>query len=424
MCYLVVILSVISAMKLTQEIVDQWLESAWRDGFNKGVNGEDNLPDFKSLMPSVKTTYEESSKLPFNPSKCEARVLKDGYGVQCSRSPFGDGCLCKTHQKKFDGLADGLDIPFGRYNKERPTHSLDLPDGGNKIAWHDTKLCRSSPDKSSTKGPKLKVGELRDYLSTRIPNENFKGMKKSELKDLYDKEKERELQEDSRSDDSSESNEDTQDEDTREPETPVDKVEGNVVESVKEKVEELIGKVEKAEEPVEDAEEPVKKVEEPVEDAEEPIEDAEEPVKKVEEPVEDAGEKKLEEKVNSGMGTLVETCPKSKSDFVKLFKKLGIDDSDLSGVRAYKLKYTEFLKEEEENGEETEDMSDEDADDLDEDKSSFDKIDFEGVEYLEDEDSGKLYNTKFKLVGEWNANCDDIIWISDKFKGEHEDKSC
>ena len=409
-CYLVVILSVISTMKLTQEIVDQWLESAWRDGFNKGVNGEDNIPDFKSLMPSLKTTsFEESSKLPFNPSKCEARVLKDGYGVQCSRSPFGDGCLCKTHQKKFDGLADGLDIPFGRYNKERPTHSLDLPDGGNKIAWHDTKTCRSCSDKSSTKGPKLKVGELRDYLSTRIPNENFKGMKKSELKDLYDKEKERELQEDSTSDDSSESNEDT-----HESEKPVDKVEENIVESVREKVEKL---VEKVEEPVENAVESVKKVEEPVENAVEPV-------KKAEEPVEDVEEKKLEEKVNSGMGTLVETCPKSKSDYVKLFKKLGIDDSGLSGVRAYKLKYTEFLKKEEENGEETEEMSDEDADDLDEDKSSFDKIDFEGVEYLEDEDSGKLYNTEFKLVGQWNANCDDVNWISDKFKSEHEDKSC
>ena len=55
-------------MKLTQELVDSWLELAWRDGFKKGVDGDDTIPDFKDLLPSdnVSSSFEEQSKLPFN----------------------------------------------------------------------------------------------------------------------------------------------------------------------------------------------------------------------------------------------------------------------------------------------------------------------------------------------------------------------
>ena len=100
---------------------------------------------------------------------------------------------------------------------------------------------------------------------------------------------------------------------------------------------------------------------------------------------------------------------------------MGIDASGLAGVRSYKQRYEEYL---EAKAEETEDMSDEDPDDLQEDKSSFQKIDFEGVEYLEDEDTADLYNTSGKKVGKWNEDCDDIIWESPEYKEEHEQKSC
>ena len=177
-------------MKLTQAVVDQWLESAWRDGYAKGVDGRDDLPDFASLKPEApkpeKSSFEEISKLPFKPDKCCARILKDGWGIQCTRS-FMDGCVfCKTHQKKFDGLEEGLDVPFGRFNEERPTHSKDKKEG-NKIAWADTKPSK----KGKTPSKSLKVGEMRDFLSTRIPNENFKGLKKADIRDLYEKEKEK-----------------------------------------------------------------------------------------------------------------------------------------------------------------------------------------------------------------------------------------
>ena len=64
-----------------------------------------------------------------------------------------------------------------------------------------------------------------------------------------------------------------------------------------------------------------------------------------------------------------------------------------------------------------------DADDLEEDHSDFDTIDYEGVEYLEDEKSGNIYNTKYVLVGRWNDMMDGINWVDEKFKLEHEDKS-
>lgn len=377
-------------LKLTQEFVDSWLELAWRDGFRKGGDGDDTLPIFKDLLPKeLPSDFAHQSQLPFNPSKCEARILKDGYGIQCSRSPFGEGCLCKTHQDKFDSLADDLDIPFGRYNKERPTHSLDRPDGGNKIAWHDTKQERVS---RSSKTPTMKVGELRDYLSTRIPNENFKGMKKAELKELYEKEKAKELHSDSDEEKPGEKGED-----------PVE---------------------EKLENPVE--EKPEEKQEVAVEksqiDSTNAIDEAKRNCGDRLEKLEEKEHSDISEKVSSAEGTLVDTIPRTKSEYVKLFEKLGIDSDGLSGIRDYKQRYEKYLKEKEE---ETEDMSDEDAgDDLQEDKSSFQKIDFEGVEYLEDEDTADLYNTAYKKVGKWNDDCDDIIWESSEFKEEHENKSC
>ena len=36
-----------------QLLVDAWLELAWRDGFLKGQDGRDDLPDFMAMCPSV-----------------------------------------------------------------------------------------------------------------------------------------------------------------------------------------------------------------------------------------------------------------------------------------------------------------------------------------------------------------------------------
>ena len=96
-----------STIHFTPEFIKA-CEEIWRDGFNKGVNGEDELPDFKVFFNDTNTklkeepSYEELEKLPFNPSKCEARVEKFGFAIQCTRTPFGSGCLCKIHQNMLD----------------------------------------------------------------------------------------------------------------------------------------------------------------------------------------------------------------------------------------------------------------------------------------------------------------------------------
>ena len=107
--------------------------------------------------------------------------------------------------------------------------------------------------------------------------------------------------------------------------------------------------------------------------------------------------------------------PQTLTGYKELFDKLNIDHSDLKGKRAFKEKYDEYIIEQQN---ETEDMSEDD--DLIEDQSSFDEFQFEGIDYLEDNDSAKIYNTKHVFVGAWNVDCDDIIWESDEFREQHE----
>ena len=176
------------AGKLTQKIVDQWLEAAWQDGKAKGEAGSDDKPDFKALDPrgssdpTKKADPAEAAARPFDAAKCSARIFNHGHGSQCSRSHLEDSetRLCKMHHEMFLKLPEGKDIACGRYNQARPTHSLDK---GDALAWVDTKAAREP----SKKAPKLKVGELRDYLATRIPTETLKGLNKAELQVMYDK---------------------------------------------------------------------------------------------------------------------------------------------------------------------------------------------------------------------------------------------
>ena len=63
---------------------------------------------------------------------------------------------------------------------------------------------------------------------------------------------------------------------------------------------------------------------------------------------------------------------------------------------------------------------DEDEDEIQEDKSSYVEIEFEEVSYIEDEDTGDIYNFKYQKIGKWNDDSDDIIWSSPEFKTAHE----
>ena len=392
-----------STIRFTPEFIKA-CESLWRDGFDKGVNGEDNFPDFKSFFVDTNSkikfkeepSYEELEKLPFNPSKCEARVEKFGFAIQCTRSPFQGGCLCKTHQNMLNKLPEGKDIRYGRFNQPRPDVTLDK---GEPIKWGPKKV--RSKNKPQKNQPKLKVGEMRDYLSSRIPNTVFKDMKKKELTVLYLKE----LEKDNSSSD--EEGKITQSESPTNSPKSEKHDENNIYDSSQEE------NSEDSEQP-EDSEKP-EQPEQSEEQSEQP-EDSEKP----EQP--EKSEEQSEEPEDDGKGTglkLEPVKPKTIKEFKKLFDTLGIDYSKLNGRGAYNQAYDDYLKEQEE--EKTEPMSDEeDDDDLQEDTHTYDNASWEGVDYLEDEETGYIFNLKHEKVAKWNENGDDFIWLSEEARIHHE----
>ena len=292
-------------------------------------------------------------------------------------------------------LPEGKDIPYGRFNQPRPDVTLDK---GNPIKWGPKKTRKKNTSKVDAK-PKLKVGDMRDYLSSRIPVVDFKDLKKKELTEVYLKVKE----EENKSPKSSSSDEET---------TGDNSVKSSPIpEQSQEQPEE---------QPEEQSQQSQEQLEEqsevkPEEQHEEkPEEQSEEPEEQTEEKVEDDGK---------GTGLKLEPDrPKSVKEYKELFDKLGLDYSTLKGRRAYSQAYDDYLKEQE--NEKTQPMSsdDEDDDELQEDTNSYDEISFEEVDYLEDEETGKIYNLKHQCVGKWNDDSDDIIWASEDFKLEHENK--
>jgi hypothetical protein len=150
------------------------------------------------------------------------------------------------------------------------------------------------------------------------------------------------------------------------------------------------------------------------------------PVDKVEEKVAQGEEDSDSESSDPAAGTgLVkiessQLVPTTTAEFKKYFQDLGISTEGLRGKKAFKDKYDEYQKGKEsavDDGEETEDMSD---DELEKDTSSFVEVDYEGVEYLEDEDTSNIYNAAHQLVGKWNEDGDEVIWSSDSFRVAHE----
>ena len=345
-----------STITFTPEFIDA-CKSLWRDGFNKsagGRGGDDDYPDFSSFFSNVQTlptkskkeepSYEELEKLPFNEEKCEARVEKYGYAIQCTRNPKG-GCLCGLHQNMLDNLPAGAtDLRYGIFNQPRPEKDFYK---GETIKWdgatRKTKKTQKSNDTSGAK-TKLRVGEMKDYLTSRIPAADFRGLKKPELTDLYLKVKEKE------------NTTSSEEENTPHTESP----------------------------------------------------------KK-----DETEEKSTDDGAGVGLHLIPET-PKTVAEYKQLFKQLSIEADGLRGLRAYKQAYQDYLREKEEKTQPMSDGEEDDIDELQEDKHSYEETDFEGVSYLEDEESGKIYNLKHQHVGKWNEDVDDIIWVSDEFRENHE----
>ena len=55
----------------------------------------------------------------------------------------------------------------------------------------------------------------------------------------------------------------------------------------------------------------------------------------------------------------------------------------------------------------------------DDDEKDFAEIMFQGVDYLEDENTGRIYTLDHQLVGKWNQDYDDIQWRDDECKDNH-----
>ena len=413
--------------KPTDQQMKMWLEAVWRDGFAKGVDGRDELPDFADFDPrltdgsATKPDYTELA--PFNTCKCAARTYKDGYPVQCSRSHLEGQRFCKTHQEKFNKAQEqGLDLRFGHYDGDRPTHWLDKTNG-EKIGWYDTKKTnsRSSSGSSGGKKNKMKVGELREFLSTRLPNEHIRGLKKPELLELYEKEM---------------AAPPASDTDTEPLDSPKNLQEVTEPEAEPESV------AEPEPEPV--AEPEPESVAEP-----EPESEAEPEAKPdlILEPETTESMTEIDSQAIDQGGEFVgksiivphepeETSPRSQLiDELKSLKnsekkkraKAGgateddmeiIDDAeDVSQALIDLIISLEIPKKVEVPEEDTDD------EELDEDKSNYDEITHHGVDYLEDEETGNVYNMEFKLVGKWNENADDIIWENDDARLTHEAKA-
>ena len=383
-----------ATIRFTPEFIDACRE-LWRDGFNKGVSGEDDYPDFKSFFSSNDTkvkeepSYAELEKKPFDSTRCEARIEKHGYAIQCTRSPLNGGCLCGLHQNMVNKLPEGKDIPYGRFNQPRPDVTLDK---GNPIKWGPKNTRKKNTSKVDHK-PKLKVGDMRDYLSSRIPIVDFKDLKKKELTEVYLKVKEEENKTPKSSSSDEENTDDNSVKSSPIPEQSEEKPE--------EQPEEQQGEYPQGQE---------EQSQEPEEQSQEPEEQSEEKQGKVE----DDGK---------GTGLKLEPYkPNSIKEYKELFDKLGLDYTNLKGRRAYSQAYDDYLRKQEDEKTQPLSSDDEDDDELQEDTNSYDEITYEGVSYLEDEETGNIYNLKHQCVGKWNDDCDEFIWSSEEYKTAHENE--
>ena len=385
-------------------MLDTWLEAAWRDGFSKGVNGEDSIPEFSSLDPrgpedGKKLPPSEAQSAEYNSCKCGARMFREGFGVQCSRKPFGDGLLCKTHQKVIDEQPSEFDLPFGWFNKERPNHHLDQKQHGKPIAWNDMKK-----EKTINTKKRATAKQMREQLTELgVSIDGLKG-KALTLKynDVMDS---RTHIEDSQTS--------SQEQHHESPTTPQDThtlAEQQEVE-IKETVE-IVTNSNGTETEIHRQELVPKNKSENESDNDSESQD----------PAAGTGLINDLPKLEPHKHETSDSVPTTTAEFKKLFQELGITTEGLRGKGQYKQRYDQYLKEQEQqnDGDETEDMSDEEE--LVKDETNFVEVDFEGVEYLEDEETSNIYDTSHNLIGKWNEDGDDIIWASESAKVDHNSK--
>ena len=106
----------------------------------------------KSSGSGKSSNNPDLANLPYDPNLCSKRMWNDGLGCQCQKAAVEDG-QCGRHKKMFD--THGVHS-HGFYNEERPLFDLKKPK--QKHAWKDLK---GSKDE---KKPKMLVDDIREKL--------------------------------------------------------------------------------------------------------------------------------------------------------------------------------------------------------------------------------------------------------------------
>jgi hypothetical protein len=455
-------------VKLTQKIAESWVHACQREAqrvldevrTGTATATTTDLPDFMTLDPRLSDDapdLKEISARPYNPCKCRARTFKGGWSVQCTRSHLDDKVFCKTHLDKHTELsAEGYQLRFGYYDEVRPNNWLDKADG-NSITWTDTKTSskgKISPNPVKSSSTKLKKSELKEFLSSRIPNERLQGLLKTELLNLYDKEKAKDLKTTSSDSDKTEplsphpSSPTQEDLSEMEPEpehqpteyppesdTPVEVEVQAAVEALVATVESDI-EVETAVEALVATVESDIEVETAVEalvatvESDNAIHNPTESILLVPDNQLDTdvvvysgdGQELVEEsslvpklspsteEIISDMVDSDNNSPRTVPAFKKKYKEMDIPSSEYNTLKGLQ-QHREFWK--------NYNMRDNVSESSDEERE-FVEMDFDGVEYLEDENSGDIFNTKHQKIGKWNDVGDEVLWLNDSFRTNHE----
>ena len=161
-------------MSVSLNVARAWAEASFTAGHQMGVENTDipevNIDDYrpkrgkksvcsKKTSGSPKKVSMDSSSLPFDESRCDARVWNGGYGGQCSKA-HAEGCrFCPLHEKQLEkSLASGgTDLRCGCWSKDRPSRTLDGKD--EAIKWKDasegdiSKSVSKSGDHPKPRGP-------------------------------------------------------------------------------------------------------------------------------------------------------------------------------------------------------------------------------------------------------------------------------
>ena len=151
-------------MSVSLNVARAWAEAAFTAGHREGVENPD-LPETitideyrpkrgKKASTAKKVVDKGLASAEYNTGCCDARVWNQGYGGQCSKSPFNSGPFCSLHQKQYEASLEkkGTDLRNGRYSQPTPERTLDGSD--EKIPWKSGDGPSISPKKDDVKNPR------------------------------------------------------------------------------------------------------------------------------------------------------------------------------------------------------------------------------------------------------------------------------